>query len=419
MSARYFGGGGDGDVEQVSTLTPGQRGLLDQLTRLLRGQLGRGITPFPGERVAPASALQDAAFGLAGGIGDITSRLFGQAGLPLGQEQLGQAQEQLTRTLAPFDPATTISNFEPARQVALRTFERDILPSALEPFAGADAVDSAASRRAVTEAGTDLSLGLSAQLGTLLQQAEQAQLNRQQAGINQALQVAAAPSALTQAQGQIGAQGADLLSQLFNIGAGQRGIEQQFLTAEQQRFQEAQPFANPFLNLLPQALGVQAFENVVTPSSPGLGESLLPALGAFAGSPAGSSAITGALGGLGGLFGGGAATGAAGSGLATGALAPGGLGLASGAFLSDARVKENVKPITKALDKIEQLSGNTYNYTFNEPDNRNGGIMAQDLEKVLPNAVSEVNGVKMVRYDAVVGLLVEAIKELNEKIQEN
>lgn len=95
-------------------------------------------------------------------------------------------------------------------------------------------------------------------------------------------------------------------------------------------------------------------------------------------------------------------------------LAAGG---AAGLLASDMRVKENIIHITDALDKVEQLNGNTYNYIGNQLDNRNGGIMAQDLESVLLDAVSEHDGVKYVRYDAVIGLLVEAIKELNHKFE--
>jgi len=84
-------------------------------------------------------------------------------------------------------------------------------------------------------------------------------------------------------------------------------------------------------------------------------------------------------------------------------------------LFSDIRVKENIKPIDSALDKVSKLAGYSYNYKFNPPDNRNGGVMAQDLEKVLPDAVSEINGVKFVRYDAVVALLVQAINELNPR----
>lgn len=88
-----------------------------------------------------------------------------------------------------------------------------------------------------------------------------------------------------------------------------------------------------------------------------------------------------------------------------------------GAFggFSDKRIKENIKPIDNALEKVKKLTGYSYNYIGNDPKNRNGGIMAQDLEEVLPDAVSEINGIKYVRYDAVLALLINAIKELQER----
>jgi len=43
--------------------------------------------------------------------------------------------------------------------------------------------------------------------------------------------------------------------------------------------------------------------------------------------------------------------------------------------------------------------------------------MAQDIETVLPDAVSEINGVKVLRYDAVVGLLVNAENELRQEMK--
>ena len=42
--------------------------------------------------------------------------------------------------------------------------------------------------------------------------------------------------------------------------------------------------------------------------------------------------------------------------------------------------------------------------------------MAQDLEKVLPEAIYEVDDIKFIRLDAVIGLLVNAVKELDAKI---
>jgi hypothetical protein len=399
ISARYLGDGGGTDISQESTLTGGQRSLLDSLTSLLQGELGQGADTFGGQRVAGLSPLQQQAFGQAGGALPLAQQLFGMGNnLP---QAFGQAQDQLTKTLQDFDPQSTISNFAPARDVAVRQFENVTIPNILERFAGAGGVRSSAAPQAIADAGSDLSQGLSAQLGQLLQQGEQSQLNRQQAGIGQALQVGQAPLNFTQQAGQAGL---GLLGGVADFGAQQRSLEQQQLNALMAQFQEGQASNNPFLNLLPQALGTTAFENVAQQGGGGLGSILGGAFGSFAGSEAGAGALAG-------LFGGGAGA----AGLAGGA---GGAGTMVAA-LSDARMKENIKVIDSPLDKVAKLNGYSYNYKFNDPDNRNGGIMAQDLEKVLPDAVSTIDGVKMVRYDAVVGLLVEAVKELNSKIKDN
>jgi hypothetical protein len=80
------------------------------------------------------------------------------------------------------------------------------------------------------------------------------------------------------------------------------------------------------------------------------------------------------------------------------------------------RIKENIIPIDNACEKVEKLTGATYNYII-KPNERDGGIMAQDLERVLPDGVTEVNGTKMVKLDAVMGLLVNAVKELTGRIR--
>ena len=83
---------------------------------------------------------------------------------------------------------------------------------------------------------------------------------------------------------------------------------------------------------------------------------------------------------------------------------------------SDKRLKENIEHIDNALEKVKELDGNTYNFKTNNPRNRDGGIMAQDLEKILPEAVTEINGIKYVKYAAVVALLVNAVNELAKKV---
>jgi hypothetical protein len=91
---------------------------------------------------------------------------------------------------------------------------------------------------------------------------------------------------------------------------------------------------------------------------------------------------------------------------------------------SDERLKENIQPIQNALNKVESISGNTYNWKdgFNEIHPYTGhdvGVIAQELEKVLPEGVIERdNGYKAVNYEKIVPLLIQAIKELNEKIKQ-
>ena len=93
-----------------------------------------------------------------------------------------------------------------------------------------------------------------------------------------------------------------------------------------------------------------------------------------------------------------------------------GLTSLQGMIPSDIRVKENIETIESALDKVEQLSGKTYNYKFNDPTTRDGGVIAQDLEKILPEAVVTVDDIKYVKYEAVIGLLVNAVNELARKV---
>ena len=89
---------------------------------------------------------------------------------------------------------------------------------------------------------------------------------------------------------------------------------------------------------------------------------------------------------------------------------------------SDIRLKENVEVIPDAINKVKQLKGITFNYK--KDGKKSTGLIAQDLEKVLPEAVYETSDVDdedkhlAVRYGNTVGLLVEAIKELEARVKE-
>ena len=88
---------------------------------------------------------------------------------------------------------------------------------------------------------------------------------------------------------------------------------------------------------------------------------------------------------------------------------------------SDIRWKENVKVIENAVEKVQQLDGITFNYIDEEEELT--GVIAQQVEKVLPGVVYEVKDKlsgedrKAVRYGNMVGLLIEATKEQQKTIE--
>ena len=87
--------------------------------------------------------------------------------------------------------------------------------------------------------------------------------------------------------------------------------------------------------------------------------------------------------------------------------------------VSDRTRKENIVKIDGALDKVSKISGYTFNYIGD--DTPMTGVIAQELEEVLPQVVYEtelLDGTtsKAVRHGNIVGLLIEAIKELKAEI---
>jgi len=96
------------------------------------------------------------------------------------------------------------------------------------------------------------------------------------------------------------------------------------------------------------------------------------------------------------------------------------------AFASDERLKTNREPIKGALEKVMSLSGFTYN--FNDIGEKLGydtsikhvGVSAQEIQAVLPEAVAPApadENYLTVKYEKIVPLLIEAIKELTEKVE--
>ena len=92
---------------------------------------------------------------------------------------------------------------------------------------------------------------------------------------------------------------------------------------------------------------------------------------------------------------------------------------------SDRELKTNIENIVGALSKIERLNGVTFNWNdlakkFENKDTsvKEVGVIAQEVNQVLPEVVTiRENGYMAVRYEKIVPLLIEAIKELHEEIK--
>lgn len=91
-------------------------------------------------------------------------------------------------------------------------------------------------------------------------------------------------------------------------------------------------------------------------------------------------------------------------------------------YTSDIKYKKHIQPIYDGLDKIDAINGIYFTWNEEVQDIHTGndiGVVAQDVERVLPEAVTEdENGIKLVQYHKIIPLLVECIKELKREIKD-
>lgn len=99
-------------------------------------------------------------------------------------------------------------------------------------------------------------------------------------------------------------------------------------------------------------------------------------------------------------------------------------------YSSDIALKENINPIENALNKVMSLGGYNYDWKDSYVEKRGGidgyfvrksdvGVLAHEIEKVVPEAhATREDGTGAVRYEKIVPLLIEAIKDLNKEIKE-
>jgi len=89
---------------------------------------------------------------------------------------------------------------------------------------------------------------------------------------------------------------------------------------------------------------------------------------------------------------------------------------------SDRRLKDNIQPISNAVDKINKIGGYTFDWNEEEQDIYKGkdyGVIAQEIEEIFPELVqTRENGFKAVKYDKLVSVLIAGIQELSKEIAE-
>ena len=97
-------------------------------------------------------------------------------------------------------------------------------------------------------------------------------------------------------------------------------------------------------------------------------------------------------------------------------------------YSSDRRLKENIVNIPNALEKVSKLNGVTFNWkefeankdkSIHANEGSDVGVIAQEIEAVFPDLVeTRDNGYKAVKYDKLVAVLIEAVKELKLEVEE-
>ena len=89
-------------------------------------------------------------------------------------------------------------------------------------------------------------------------------------------------------------------------------------------------------------------------------------------------------------------------------------------YSSDERLKDNINPIEDALNKVETLEGYEFDWNNNQDvyEGHDIGVIAQEVEKILPEIVeTRDNGYKAVKYEKLTAVLIQAVKELSERVK--
>jgi hypothetical protein len=84
--------------------------------------------------------------------------------------------------------------------------------------------------------------------------------------------------------------------------------------------------------------------------------------------------------------------------------------------LSDIAYKENIEKISDDMEILKLIE--TYSFNWKETGKKSYGVIAQELEQILPELVNETNGIKNVSYIPLIAIIIAAIKTLDKKIED-
>ena len=90
-------------------------------------------------------------------------------------------------------------------------------------------------------------------------------------------------------------------------------------------------------------------------------------------------------------------------------------------YSSDKRLKDNIVRIENPLEKVGKIGGYTFDWNDNQETytGKDVGVIAQEIQEVLPELVTERdNGYLAVKYEKIVPLLIESIKELKQEVDD-
>ncbi len=83
---------------------------------------------------------------------------------------------------------------------------------------------------------------------------------------------------------------------------------------------------------------------------------------------------------------------------------------------SDIQFKGNVTSLNNSLDVLNQIDG--VSFTWKSTGKKSYGVIAQEIEKILPELVETKDGVKSVNYLGIIAFLINSVKELDQRVKD-